>query len=132
MQKNWILTDKYPRLVQFGKYILIGGSTAALEFLLFMLLSYTLSITLTNIIAVTIATISNFLLNGKFAFCQSSRIWRSAILYMSLFFLNLLFSTLAIGLLVSSFGIPKALAKLSTMLCIVLWNFILYRKIVFV
>lgn len=127
-----ILTDKYPWLIQFGKYILIGGGTAALELLLFTLLSRVLPIPPANFVATTVATIGNFLVNGRFAFRQVKRIRRSAVLYVILYALNQLFSTLTIGWLVNSFGISASLAKLGTMVCIVLWNFILYRKVVFV
>ncbi|MDR2736129.1 MAG: GtrA family protein [Gracilibacteraceae bacterium] len=125
------LTKKYPWLIQFAKYLLIGGGTAAVEFVLFAVLSGIIPISPANVIAVTLATVGNFLLNGRWAFRQTRNIRRSAVLYLILFGLNLLFSTLTIKFLVEAFGVSKALAKLGTMVCIVCWNFILYRKVVF-
>ncbi|MCL1792063.1 MAG: GtrA family protein [Peptococcaceae bacterium] len=126
------LTNKYPWLVQFGKYVVIGGGTAAVELALFAILSSVIPISPANVIAVTLATVGNFLLNGRWAFRQARNLWRSAVLYLILFGLNLLFSTLTIYFLVEVFGVSKVLAKLGTMACIVCWNFVLYRKVVFV
>ena len=51
-------------------------------------------------------------------------------LYLILFAFNMAFSTLAISWLVG-FGVHSILAKLATMVCITLWNFVLYRKVIF-
>ena len=51
-------------------------------------------------------------------------------LYLVLFAFNTTFSTLAITWLVS-LGLHSAVAKLMTMVCIVMWNFVLYRKVIF-
>ena len=123
---------EHPKLEQFSKYVLIGGVLFVTEWLLFVLLTLVISIAVTNFIAMAVGATVGFLLNGRFAFQNSSNIWRSAALYIVLFFINLAFSTLAIWFLMDTFSISKNIAKFLTMPCIVMWNFILYRKVVFV
>lgn len=120
------------RAWQIFKYLAVGGSTALLElglFWVFCLLTAD-NLVASNITAVLIATCANFLLNGKLTFQGSSNMMRSAILYGLLFAFNLAFSTLTISLL-AKFGIPSVAVKAFTQVCIVVWNFVLYRKVVF-
>ena len=120
------------RVIQIAKYLLIGGSTALLELMLFWLLCLFTSnnLVLSNIIAVLTATCTNFLLNGKLTFEGSSNMLRSAILYALLFLFNLAFSTITINALGES-PIPPVVVKAFTQGCIVIWNFFLYKKVIF-
>lgn len=113
-------------------YLLVGGSTALLELVLFQLLFQFsgLGPALSNIIAVVVSTACNFLLNGFVTFQSSSNLTRSIVLYLALFLFNLWFSTTVITLLIDVGCLP-VLAKLATMVCIVCWNFVLYKKVVF-
>lgn len=83
-----------------------------------------------NIIAVIVATACNFALNGTVTFKQSSNFLRSAVLYLLLFCVNTTFSTTVISIAVAG-GIPSLLAKIFTMGCIVVWNYVLYKKVIF-
>ena len=69
-------------------------------------------------------------MNRCSAFKSSANPARSLMLYLVLFAFNTTFSTLAITWLVG-LGIHSAVAKLMTMVCIVMWNFVLYRKVIF-
>lgn len=115
-----------------AKYLFVGGSSALLELFLFQALYALLGwqIALANVFAVVIATTYNFLLNRSWAFEQKSNSLRSVVLYLLLFFLNTTFSTAVITFLVSA-GVISMLAKLFTQACIVLWNYVLYRKVIF-
>ncbi|MDP4178851.1 MAG: GtrA family protein [Bacillota bacterium] len=117
---------------QFIKYILVGGSTAAVELLLYTLFRRILGINLnlSNISAVIIATLLNFIINRGWSFKSSSNFIRSLILYIILFCLNTTFSTNAISFMVK-YGMIDIVAKVITMCMITAWNFVLYRKIVF-
>lgn len=117
---------------QFGKYLLVGGSTALLELLLytfFRKIIY-LDLSISNIAAVFIATVFNFIINRGWAFKNSSNIYRSIVLYIILFIANTTFSTNAIVFMVR-LGVLDIIAKFITMCMITLWNFILYRKVIF-
>ena len=114
-------------------YIVVGGSTALLELGLFQLLYEYLHVELAiaNIIAVVVATCTNFLINRNVTFASTSNPARSIVLYAMLFCINLFISTNGIALLVSC-GVHSAIAKIMLQGCIVLWNFVLYRKVIFV
>ena len=114
-------------------YVLVGGGTALLELGLFQLLYelFKLPLAPSNIAATVIATATNFLLNRNVTFKSTSNPVRSLVLYMLLFAANTAISTFMIGVLVG-FGLPSAVAKLCMQCCVVLWNFVLYRKVIFV
>lgn len=114
------------------RYSIVGMSSAAIELVLFFVLYQVLGfyVVAGNIIAITFATAYNFVMSRKWTFKSGSRLSRTLVLYLVLFVWNQLFSSWAIvGLM--NFGLPTMLAKVLTMLCIVSWNFVLYRKVIF-
>lgn len=125
--------EKYQTLKQAILYLLVGGSSALIELVLFYTLSdvFSASLTLSNVAAVIIATAFNFIVNGTVTFKSASSLSRSVILYLILFCFNTIFSTVVINYL-ASMGLPAIFAKIITMACIVLWNFVLYKKVIFV
>jgi putative flippase GtrA len=127
------LNQEKPRVLIRGfRYLIVGGTSALIELALFSLIYY-LSKGLTipaNIIAVCVATSFNFLVNRNFTFKSTSNFWRSAILYLLLFGLNLAFTTVFTTILIN-YGAFPLLAKLTTMACVTMWNFFLYNKVVF-
>ncbi len=124
-----------------GRYLIIGFSSAAIELGLFWIL-YELvgfrtivsplgvTLLLSNVIAILLATLFNFVMNYKWTFKSSSHIARSATLFILLFVFNQIFSNVAIVFLLNN-GTNSMLAKVITMACIVCWNFFLYRFVVF-
>ena len=119
-------------LFQAIKYLMVGGSSAAIELVLFQLLSAVFAIPLAaaNVTAVVVSTVFNFLVNRNVTFKSTSNPLRSLVLYLILFALNTTFSTVVISLL-AAHGVYPLVAKVCTMACIVLWNFVLYKKIIF-
>ncbi|WP_242960795.1 GtrA family protein [Clostridium peptidivorans] len=73
---------------QFIKYLFVGVFTAFFELLLYAFLRKVvyLNLTLSNIIAVVIATAINFLINRGWSFKSSSNLSKSLMLYLILFF----------------------------------------------
>lgn len=114
-------------------YILVGGGTALLELGLFQLLFELLKLPLavSNVSATVVATAVNFLLNRNVTFKSTSNPVRSLVLYIVLFGANMAISTFMIGTLVG-LGLPSAVAKLIMQACVVVWNFVLYRKVIFI
>jgi putative flippase GtrA len=114
------------------RYLAVGATSAAMEMGLFIVLGEALGVNvrLANIIALATATFYNFMMSRAYTFKGTGNPLRSAALYFMLFIFNQAFSTTAIVLLIGQ-GAPPALAKLATMACIVTWNFVLYRKLVF-
>lgn len=117
---------------QIVRYAFVGGASAAFELVVFQAL-YALAgigIAPSNIIALVTSTAVNFTLNRSLAFKSTANPARSLVLYLVLFVFNTTFSTLAITWLVG-LGVHSVVAKLMTMFCIVMWNFVLYRKVIF-
>ncbi len=117
---------------QIVRYAFVGGASAVFELVVFQAL-YALAgigIAPSNIIALVASTAVNFTLNRSLAFKSTANPARSLVLYLVLFVFNTTFSTLAITWLVG-LGIHSVVAKLMTMFCIVMWNFVLYRKVIF-
>ena len=117
---------------QVSKYLGVGAGTALLELALFWVLSSLVQwdVALSNVVAVVVATVTNFLLNRNVTFASTSNPVRSAALYLLLFAFNTAFSTVVISWL-ASLGAPAIVVKVGTMACIVCWNFVLYRKVIF-
>lgn len=118
---------------KFIKYLFVGGFTAFFELLLYAFLRNVvyLNLTLSNITAVVIATAINFLVNRGWSFKSSSNLSRSLILYLILFSFNTIFSTFTIAFMVK-LKILDILAKFITICFITVWNFIIYRKMIFI
>ncbi|MEL1134307.1 GtrA family protein [Desulfitobacterium sp. THU1] len=111
----------------------MGGSTALLELLIFLGLRRVMEFDVVpaNILAVGIATGVNFLMNRNWSFRSNTRVSRSLLLYITLILFNMVFTTWMITLLVS-WGVIDFWAKFFMMGAATVWNFLLYRKVVFV
>lgn len=118
--------------VQVLKYLAVGVSTALLELILFQLILslVTHDVVSANVIAVVIATATNFIFNRNTTFQSSSNPFIALVKYLALFAFNTTFSSVTIAL-ISGAGIPAVLVKLGTMCCITSWNFVLFKKVVF-
>lgn len=117
---------------QGSLYLVVGAGTALLELVLFQALYGfgVLPVAAANVVAVVVSTALNFLVNGTVTFKGAKNPLFALAKYLILFAFNTCFSTTVISLAVSA-GCPSLLAKLATMACIVCWNFVLYRKVVF-
>lgn len=126
------MNDRTQTIKQAARYLLVGFSSAAIELGLFFVFDSLLGfdVRIASAIGLTCATVYNFYLNFTYTFKNATNLKRSLILYILLFVFNQLFSTFFIVFLID-FGIVSTIAKVLTMGCIVLWNFALYRKLVF-
>lgn len=117
---------------QFIKYLLVGGSTALIELMLYTLFRKVihLELALSNIFATICATTFNFIVNRGWSFKAASNLSRSLIMYLILFCFNTIFSTFMISYMVN-WGLYDVMAKVITMGIITMWNFLLYRKLIF-
>lgn len=116
---------------QSASYIVVGMGTALLELGLFQLLLWLgVGVVISNVVATVVATGTNFLLNRNVTFQSASNPIRSALLYTLLFICNMAISSLVVSALIDD-GVPSALAKGCMQLCVAVWNFVIYRKIIF-
>lgn len=125
------ITENKNNIIQLIKYIIIGGTSALCELLLFTTLQVLgIGIFISNISSVIIATIINYLLNKFWAFKSKKGSVKSLVLYIALFSFNITFSSQFI-IFLSNTGVKSIVAKFISMILITCWNFILYKKIVF-
>ena len=110
----------------------MGGSTALLELLLFLGLRRGIGFDLVaaNIVAMGIATGCNFLLNRNWSFHSNAKVSLSLVLYLTLILFNMAFTTWMITLLVH-WGVMDFWAKFFMMGAATVWNYLLYRKVIF-
>lgn len=127
-------TSDSPAVIRHGiKYLFVGACSAAIELLVFQG-AYALTpigLAPSNVLALSCSTIFNFLMNRNFTFKSTSNPLRSLILYLVLFAFNTAVTTGILSVLVNDFSWPSIAAKLLTMACVVSWNFVLYRTIIF-
>ena len=119
-------------LIQGKRYIVVGLASALLELVIFILLYQFAHIMAAwaSPISLLCSTALNFTLSRNWSFKGGSSILRSFVLYIILLCANSIFTSIATQFLVEC-GLAALFAKLLTMGCIVIWNFFLYRKVVF-
>ncbi len=120
-------------LRQLSLYTGAGITSFIAEYGLFLLLFYKggLAAGVANALAFLVGLGVNFALNRQVVFRGSARkVHKQLVAYSCLAGFNLLVTSFAIQVLVAS-GIPGYLAKLCLLFVTALWNFALYRKIIF-
>jgi putative flippase GtrA len=118
----------------FIKYVVVGFSSAALEFSLLIVGVEVFKIEkwVANFIAYFIIFWFNYLLNRFWSFQSKDNIWRQLLMYGILFVLNIaipngiLFNWLVYGQMWN-----YAVTKILVIGCVVSWNFVLYRTIIY-
>lgn len=114
------------------KYLITGGSAALVEFGLFILLVHTgLPLVLSNVISFSAGFITSFLMNRQWVFKANGRTVRQLSLYGILAAANVVLSSSIIYILTSHASVIPSIAKVMTMGLIVLWNYILFSKVIF-
>ena len=125
-------------------FSVIGGINTALDFIiLFVLASFGVKIFIANIFSTGTTFIISFLMNKKITFKSVSNNKKELIREMVLFILVTLFGLWVIQNIVISTAIPifenllknkrisLLLSKLIATIFSLIWNFILYKKVVF-
>lgn len=119
-------------LSQGFRYVIVGVASALFELTVFSALYYIVHISAAwaSPVSLLCSTVLNFVLSKNWSFKGSSSMSRSLLLYAVLLCFNSIFTSIATQFLID-IEVPALFAKLSTMCCVVAWNFILYRKLVF-
>lgn len=120
-------------VIRTAKYLFAGGSSALIELLIFQSLCSLLhdSVVVANLIAIACSTVYNFAFNRNVTFKSSSNVVRSGVLYCLLLLFNSAFSTCFIAV-ASGMGLLPIVAKIISMCCTVCWNYVIYRKVIFI
>lgn len=117
------------------KYLLAGGSAFTTEYILFFLLFSVLSaqVYVANSLSFCGGLIVSFTLNRGWAFKSDDfhhRGHHQLVMYVCLAICNLLLTNVIIGLL-KKFHIDPLVGKIAAMLFIVVWNFFIFRLVIF-
>ncbi len=118
---------------QLLRYLITGGLAAVTEWALFYVLNSLagLSILLANSAAFTSGFVISFILNRVWSFESKGHLGRQLLLYSILFGINLGLSNVLVLLFTKQFKIAKMISKAIAMGIIVLWNFVIYKKIIY-
>ncbi|HHW48642.1 MAG TPA: GtrA family protein [Clostridiaceae bacterium] len=118
---------------QFERYVISGLISACVEYTMLLVLTEFAGIwyILSNTIAYVSGFWLSFLLNRFWSFKSKDNILRQLLLYSMLFICNLVLTNMLLYLLTSVTGIPYAISKIFVMGIAVLWNFIIYKKIIY-
>jgi len=118
---------------QFIRYLIIGFSSFLLEYLLFFTLFKLLKVNalISNSIAIFIVFWFNFLLNRYWSFESKEKLFKQLIMYLILFAFNITVSNLFIYEASIIINMSPLISKVLIMGAIVIWNFILYKKVIY-
>lgn len=122
---------------QFMRFIGAGGMAAAVEYLVFIILSLS---PMTNLftmqfISFMLGAITSFSLNRVWVFesrgGEPRRLMGEVVGYFSLALVNVVITGFIIQILTNDLEWNVYVAKLSVMAMVVAWNFVIFQKIIF-
>ncbi|MBN1412835.1 MAG: GtrA family protein [Spirochaetales bacterium] len=119
---------------QFIKYLVVGFSSAALEFsgLWFLVEMLKFKAVIANLIVYTVIFWFNYLLNRFWSFQSKDNFFKQVLMYGVLFAWNLyIINYLLFGWLVETIGWHYLITKVLMIGLIVTWNFIIYKKVIY-
>jgi len=110
-----------------------GGAAALLEYGLFYLLLEVFSLwyLLANTVAYGVAFGFNFALNRFWTFNSSGGMTKQLAMLSVLLSFNLAATNALMFVLTDLVGMPALYAKVPVMVCVVMWNFALYKKVIY-
>jgi len=120
-------------LKQIRRYLTTGFLSAGSEYMILFLLTRYIGLwyIISNTIALTVGFWISFLLNKYWSFNSRKGMIRQLILYGILFVINLGASNGIVYLLTEKAGFHFMFSKLFAMGMIVMWNFVIYRKVIY-
>lgn len=117
----------------FVKYLIAGGGAAVAEYGSFALLYHASHrVAVANSVSYLFGLLTSFLLNRYWVFNhgQHRKVVSQMILYAILVCVNLGLINVVI-IVLAYFGISPYIGKLAAMAVIVVWNFVVYNKVIF-
>jgi putative flippase GtrA len=123
-KKNWS---------QFSRYLLLGGSSFLLEYGSFYILLdlYDVNYLIANSIVYSTVSAINFTLNRLWTFRSTNNLRFQITLYLSLLMFNFIASNVMLYILTGLLHIPPLWSKIGVMVMVVLWNFVIYKKVIY-
>lgn len=135
LKKNKFLSSLLSEeiLTNLVRYLISGFAAFSAEYLLFAFLYAYAGLTdiFSNSIAMAAGFMLSFTLNRVWSFKSKDNVLKQLLLFGILFAINLGISNAAIRTLSNTMGITPMLSKIVVMGVIVVWNFIIYRKVIY-
>ena len=117
------------------KFILTGGSAAFLEYASFVMIREMThwSVAVAQIISFIIGFVVSFLLNRQWVFSDSAKKhWQEQILaYSLLAIVNIGLTATLMVFVVDNLGISQWFAKFVMMAMVAVWNYFIFKKVIF-
>ena len=116
------------------RYLVVGGSSFAVEFSLFAVLEKAgANLFVANSLSFLAGLLMSFWLHKQWSFAGDHKMQagKQFASYALLAGINLVLTNIIIGVLVNGAGVPELGAKVLTMLAIVCWNFFFMSKLIF-
>lgn len=120
--------------MKIGKYIIVGGSAALTEYVIFLYLNALLGVGVivgSQIVSFLCGFVVSFALNRQWVFKSNNPMKRALLQYSALAAINLVLTSMLIQMLTHTFGVVEWLAKLGVMGCVVLWNYAIFNTLIF-
>lgn len=114
------------------KFILAGGTAAAVEYGVFLLLHYqNVRLLIANSASFSAGLFVSFTINRLWVFQSKSYIRKQFTAYCVLAIINLAVSNAFIAMLVDMLDVLPSIAKFLTMVIIAAWNYVLFSRLIF-
>ena len=118
-------------LKQLIKYIITGLLAFVTEYAVFNLLLAPLSKFIANTVGMFVGFWISFLLNRYWSFQSKDQFFKQLFRYSFLFVINLISSCLFLNVFSDIFNVKVKIAKLIIMCMVVVWNFFLFKKLIY-
>lgn len=126
--------------VRIPRYLIVGTSTAMLDFLLFIVIYHLLPNHIlagfypeqwANAVAIGIAFIYSYIMHRKWSFQSHGSLQREFLFMLLLLLINMAISSWGISILNRDFGVSVAFAKIGFQALVTSWNYLLFNYFIF-
>ena len=125
----------HQQLRSIVRFLVSGGLAAIVEYAVFLLLQLFLGnhlLFIAQTISFLCGFVTSFTLNKKWVFKSGGNVRGELMRYATLAAVNLVLTNVVIWLLVNDLHISAWIAKIAVMAMVVAWNYIIYKKIIFI
>ncbi|HEL2966977.1 MULTISPECIES: GtrA family protein [Stenotrophomonas maltophilia group] len=119
---------------RFFRFLISGGTAAAVEYLVFLLIQLSLGerwLVLSQTLSFGCGFVASFLLNRSWVFRSSGAMKAELLKYGAIAAFNLVAGNAAMLLLTGPADLDQYISKLLVMGCIAGWNYLIFSKLIF-
>lgn len=119
---------------QLIRYLITGFTAFGIEYSLYVVLYKLIGMNyvIASMIVYALVFLFSFFVNRKWSFKSTGKLNRQLILYLLLFFFNLIVANaFLLKFLTDVLGINALISPFIKMACVVCWNFLIYKYIIY-